>query len=140
MGAGLRPICAAATLESAGQALAAFAASTVGTRSPSVVDVWRPAWPEFIPFLDLPPKIRRVVCTTNAVECMNYQLRKVKKTRGHFPDDESADKLLYLGICDIENRTTSRGGTAKNPSITQQRRGTQGWKDLLNHLAIIEVY
>jgi putative transposase len=135
--AGLRPIYTAATVEAAEQALDAFAASAVGVRSPAVVDVWRRAWPEFIPFLDLPPEIRRVVYTTNAIESMNYQLRKVTKTRGQFPNDEAAYKLLYLGICDIENRTTSRGGTPKNPSITQRGRGTQGWKDALNHFAII---
>lgn len=91
----------------------------VGTRSPAIVDVWRRTWPEFIPFLDQPPEIRRLVCTTNAVESMNYQLRKVTKTRGHFPNDEPAYKLLFLGICDIAIRMMSRDGTPQNPSITQ---------------------
>lgn len=134
---GLRPIYTAATVEAAEQALEAFAASPVGTRSPAVVDVWRRAWNEFIPFLDLPPEIRRVVYTTNAIESMNYQLRKVTKTRGQFPNDDAAYKLVYLAICDIEDRTTSRGGKPKNPSITQRGSSTHGWKNALNHFAII---
>ena len=135
--AGLRPIYTAATVQAAEQALEAFAASAVGMRSPAVIDVWRRAWTEFIPFLDLPPDIRRVVYTTNVIESMNYQLRKVTKTRGQFPNDEAAYKLLYLAICDIEVRTTSRGGKPKNPSITQRGSNTQGWKNALNHFAII---
>ena len=135
--AGLRPIYTAATAQAAEQALEAFAASAVGARNPAVADVWRRSWNEFIPFLDLPPEIRRVIYTTNAIESMNYQLRKVTKTRGQFPNDEAAYKLLYLGICDIENRTISRGGKPKNPSITQRGSNTVGWKTALNHFAII---
>ena len=63
--------------------------------------------------------------------------RKVTKTRGQFPNDEAAYKLLYLAISHIEERTTSRGGTPKNPSITQRGSGTKGWKNALNHFAII---
>ena len=135
--AGLRPIYTATTVEAAEQALETFAASAVGSRTPAVVDVWRRAWNEFIPFLDLPADIRRVVYTTNAIESMNYQLRKVTKTRGQFPNDEAAYKLLYLAISHIEDRTKNRGGTPKNPSITQRGCGTQGWKNALNHFAII---
>jgi len=135
--AGLRPIYTAATAQAAEQALEAFAVSAVGARNPAVADVWRRSWNEFIPFLDLPPEIRRVIYTTNAIESMNYQLRKVTKTRGQFPNDEAAYKLLYLGICDIENRTISRGGKPKNPSITQRGSNTVGWKTALNHFAII---
>ena len=135
--AGLRPIYTAATAQAAEQALEAFAASAVGARNPAVADVWRRSWNEFIPFLDLPPEIRRVIYTTNAIESMNYQLRKVTKTRGQFPNDEAAYKLLYLGICDIENRTISRGGKPKNPSVTQRGSNTVGWKTALNHFAII---
>ena len=115
----------------------AFAASAVGTRSPAVVEVWRRAWPEFIAFLDLPPEIRRVGYTTNAIERMNDQLRTVTRTRGHSPNDVAAYKLLDLWICDIENRTTSRSGTPKNPSINRRGRSTQGWKNAPNHFAII---
>jgi putative transposase len=65
--AALRPIYTAATIEAAEQALADFASSEVGRRCPAVVDVWRRAWNEFVPFLDLPPEIRRVVYTTDEI-------------------------------------------------------------------------
>lgn len=132
----LRPIYTAPTAEAAEQALEVFAASEVGRRSPAVVDAWRRAWQEFIPFLDLPVEIRRVVYTTNAIESINYQLRKVTKTRGQFPNDVAAYKLLYLAICDIEVRTTTRGGN-KEKKLLQRGANTQHWKDALNHFAII---
>ena len=134
--AALRPIYTAASIEAAEQALEAFADSALGKGSPAVVDAWRRAWNEFVPFLDLPPAIRRVVYTTNAIESINYQLRKVSKTRGQFPNDESAYKLLFLAICDIEIRTTTRGGN-KEKKLLQRGSNTQHWKEALNHLAII---
>jgi len=134
--AGLKPIYTAATVEAAEQALEAFAASDVGLRSPAVVDAWRRAWNDFVPFLDMPPAIRKVVYTTNAIESINYQLRKVSKTRGQFPNDEAAYKLLYLAICDIEIRTTTRGGN-KEKKLLQRGANTQHWKEALNQLAII---
>ena len=70
-----------------------------------MIDVWRRAWPEFIPFLDYPPELRRIVYTTNAIESINFQLRKITKTRGHFPSDEAAMKLLYLGLRNISSKT-----------------------------------
>ena len=134
--AGLKPIYTAATVEAAEQALEDFAASDVGQGSPAVVDAWRRAWNDFLPFLDMPPEIRKVVYTTNAIESINYQLRKVSKTRGQFPNDEAAYKLLYLGICDIEVRTTTRGGN-KEKKLLQRGSNTQHWKEALNQLAII---
>ena len=134
--AGLKPIYTAATVEAAEQALEAFAASEAGKTSPAVVDAWRRAWNEFVPFLDMPPQIRKVVYTTNAIESINYQLRKVSKTRGQFPNDEAAYKLLYLAICDIEVRTTTRGGN-KEKKLLQRGSNTQHWKEALNQLAII---
>ena len=134
----LRPIYTAPTAEAAEAALEAFADSEVGLRSPAVVDAWRRAWQEFIPFLELPPEIRRVVYTTNAIESINYQLRKVTKTRGQFPNDAAAYKLLYLAICDIEVRTTTRGGNDKTKKTLLQRgASTQHWTQALNHFAII---
>jgi putative transposase len=132
----LRPIYTAATAEAAEAALEAFAASDIGQRSPAVVDAWRRSWNDFTPFLDLPAEIRRVVYTTNAIESINYQLRKVSKTRGQLPNDDAAYKLLYLAVCDIELRTTSRGGT-KEKKLLQRGSNTQHWKDALNHFAII---
>ena len=134
--AALRPIYTATTVEAAEQALQALADSDIGRRHPAVVDVWRRAWDEFTPFLDLPTPIRRVVYTTNAIESYNYQLRKVSKTRGQFPNDEAVYKLLYLAICDIETRTIARGG-GKDKKLLQRGAATQHWTEALNHLAVI---
>jgi transposase-like protein len=78
----------------------------------------------FIPFLAFPPELRKIIYTTNAIESLNYQLRKIIKNRGHFPDNDAAMKLLYLGI---RNISSHRGGTSGT--------GTQGWKIALNTLA-----
>ena len=133
----LRPIYAAPTVEAAEQALETFAGSEVGRRCPAVVDVWRRAWTEFVPFLDLPPDIRRVVYTTNAIESTNYQLRKVSKTRGQFPTDDAVYKILYLAVCDIETRDKSRGGHPKKQSILSRGSTTHGWTAALNQFEII---
>jgi len=132
----LRPIYTASTLEAAEQALDALADSDPGKRCPAAVDAWRRAWPEFIPFLEFPVAIRRVVYTTNAIESMNYQLRKVTKNRGQFPSDQAAYKLLYLAICDIEARTTSRGGR-RDKKLLMRGAASQHWTEALNHFALI---
>jgi putative transposase len=132
----LRPIYTAPTLQAAEQALDAFADSDVGRRCPAAVDAWRRAWEEFVPFLELPLPIRRVVYTTNAIESYNYQLRKVSKNRGQFPSDDAAYKLLYLAICDIEVRTTSRGGN-REKKLLQRGASSQHWNEALNHFALI---
>ena len=97
-----------------------------GTQYPGVIDVWRRAWPEFIPFLDYPAELRRVVYTTNMIESINFQLRKITKTRGHFPSDEAAMKLLYLGLRNISSKRGGESGT-----------GTHGWKTALNTLVVL---
>lgn len=135
--AALRPVYTAATVEAAEQALQDFADSELGRRCPAVVDVWRRAWNEFVPFLDMPPEIRRVVYTTNAIESINYQLRKVSKTRGQFPSDEAAYKILYLAVCDIETRDKSRGGNSKKKSILSRGSATLGWTAALNQFEIL---
>jgi putative transposase len=96
-----------------------------GRQYPGVTDVWQRAWPEFVPFLDYPPELRRVVYTTNAIESINFQLRKITKARGHFPSDEAAMKLLYLGLRNISSNRGGESGT-----------GTHGWKTALNSLVI----
>ena len=135
--AALRPIYTAATVEAAEQALDDFAGSELGRRCPAVVDAWRRAWHDFVPFLDLPPEIRHVVYTTNAIESINYQLRKVSKTRGQFPTDDAVYKILYLAICDIETRDKSRGGKPKKNSILARGTTTHGWTAALNQFQIL---
>ncbi len=134
--AALRPVYTATTVEAAEQALDAFVDSALGRKHPAVAAVWRRAWQEFVPFLDLPTEIRRVVYTTNAIESYNYQLRKVTKTRGQFPNDEAAYKLIYLAICDIETRTTGRGG-GRDKKMLQRGASSQHWTEALNHFAIL---
>jgi transposase-like protein len=101
--AGMRAIYTAPTVEATELELKNLD-STFGTQYPGVIDVWRRAWNEFIPFLDYPAELRRVVYTTNAIESINFQLRKVTKTRGHFPSDEAAMKLLYLRLRNISSK------------------------------------
>jgi putative transposase len=98
LAAHLRPIYTAGTVEAAEQALDTFADSELGRRSPAIVDVWRRAWNEIVPFLDLPAEIRRVVYTTNAIESINYQLRKVSKTRGQFPTESPRGVWRVLSL------------------------------------------
>jgi putative transposase len=120
----LRPIYTAPSVDAAQEAFDDFEAEW-SSKYPAIINLWRNSWDVFVPFLDYPPEIRRVVYTTNMIESINYQLRKVTKTRGHFPTEKAALKLLYLAV---RNITTERGGTAGT--------GTQGWKACLNALAI----
>lgn len=97
----LKTIYAAPTEEAALAALEAFEASPLGARFPTVTAAWRRAWPHVVPFFAFPPTIRRVLYTTNALENVNRQMRKIIKTRGHFPNDEAACKLLWLALRNI---------------------------------------
>lgn len=78
-----------------------------GAKYPTVVKAWRDRWEEWTPFLTFPQEIRRIIYTTNAIEALHRQLRKVLKTRGHLPSDDAALKLLFLAV---RNAETSWGG------------------------------
>jgi putative transposase len=93
----LKPIYTAVDADAAAEALAAFEASW-GERYPMIGKTWRDAWEYVIPFLAFPPDVRRVVYTTNTIEALHRQIRKTIKTRGHFPTEEAARKLIYLSI------------------------------------------
>lgn len=101
LAAALRPIYTAASAEAAAAALDAFERGPWGTRFPMVVAAWRRAWTRVIPFFAFPPEIRRVLYTTNALESVNARLRKILKTRGHFPHDDAAIKLIWLALRNI---------------------------------------
>ncbi len=116
----LRPIYTAATVDDARDAMDTFELEH-GERYPGIVALWRHSWEQFTPFLAYPAIIRKIIYTTNMIESVNYQLRKATKTRGHFPDDQSALKLLRLVASDL---ATTRGGAAGT--------GTSGWKEALN--------
>nr|WP_175672659.1 IS256 family transposase [Burkholderia ambifaria] len=122
LAAALRPIYAAASEEAARQALQDFADGPWGEKYPTIVQSWQRAWEHVIPFFVFPPEIRRVVYTTNAIESLNMQLRKIIKTRGHFPNDEAAIKLLWLALRNVLAKTV---------------RAAFDWKSAMNQFAIL---
>ena len=97
----LRPVYAAANADAAEHALAAFD-DKWGARYPMIAESWRARWDYIIPFLALPADLRRIVYTTNSIENLNRQIRKAIKTRGHFPDEQAATKLIYLAILNAQ--------------------------------------
>jgi putative transposase len=93
----LKPIYTAVDADAAQQALEAFDEKW-GQRFPVITQAWLNAWEHVIPFLAFPPEVRRVIYTTNAIEALNRQLRKALKTKGHFPNEEAARKVIYLAL------------------------------------------
>ena len=93
----LRPVYCAPNAEAAAVELDRFD-ETWGHRYPMIAEAWRRDWEHITPFLALPEPLRRVVYTTNTIEAMHRQIRKAIKTRGHFPDEQAATKLIYLAI------------------------------------------
>ena len=119
--AALKRVYSAPNEETAREALEDFAASDLGARYPQTVATWQRAWQRFTPFLAFPPMLRRVVYTTNAIESLNYQLRKITKNRGHFPSEEATVKLLWLAICNIEDKRAAQASqTQANPPTNEQ--------------------
>jgi len=96
-----RAIYTAPSADSTSAALDTFERGPSGVKFPTVVASSRRAWAHVIPFFAFPPEIRRVVYTTNALESVHAQLRKIIKTRGHFPNDEAAIKLIWLALRNI---------------------------------------
>jgi putative transposase len=122
LAAAIRPIYTAASAEAAQAELDAFEQGPWGAKFPTVVAAWRRAWDRVIPFFVFPPSIRRVIYTTNAIESINARLRKIIKTRGHFPSDDAASKLIWLAL---RNITADWGRAAKD------------WKEAMNQFAIL---
>jgi transposase-like protein len=120
--AALKPIYTAPTVEAALAALAEFEQGPWGQRYAPIAEAWRRAWDRVIPFFTFPPAIRKVIYTTNAIESINAQLRRAVKTRGHFPSDEAATKLLWLVLRNV----TDGWGSA-----------THDWKAAMNQFAVI---
>ena len=140
----LKPIYTAADADAAREEFDIFRDSNWGQKYPHAVSTWDAAWERFIPFLAFPPALRRVIYTTNSIESLNYQLRKVIKNRGHFPNDTAAIKLLWLAICNIEDkrareRAKERGKPSserKAPSRLVEGQIVTNWKQALSQLAI----
>lgn len=122
LAAAIKPIYTATSAEAAMAELEAFAQGPWGEKFPTVAAAWRRAWDRVIPFFAFPPSIRRVIYTTNAIESVNARLRKIIKTRGHFPNDDAATKLIWLAL---RNITADWGRAAKD------------WKDAMNQFAIL---
>jgi putative transposase len=122
LAAALKPIYTAASAESAEQELEAFAQGAWGKKFPTIAPAWRRAWDKVIPFFAFPPEVRRVLYTTNAIESVNARLRKIIKTRGHFPNDAAATKLIWLALRNITTTWT-------RPDIH--------WKAAMNQFAIL---
>jgi len=141
----LRPIYTAPDEDAALMALAAFADSSLGKKYPAAVATFESAWDRFTPFLAFGPALRKVIYTSNSIESLNYQLRKIIKNRGHFPNDAAVIKLLWLAIMNIEDkRARQRAKEARAPKNERKAPGKlvegaqlQGWRAALGELALI---
>ncbi|MFC6422164.1 IS256 family transposase [Ornithinimicrobium tianjinense] len=142
----LRPIYTAVNEEAAMMALATFADSNLGKKYPAAVATWENAWDRFTPFLAFGPALRKVIYTTNSIESLNYQLRKIIKNRGHFPNDAAAIKLLWLAIRNIEDKRARerakeaglpKGTPRKAPGKLVEGSVIQGWKAALGELSLV---
>jgi putative transposase len=118
----LRPIYSAATVEAALQELDDFERGEWGEKYPTIVQSWRRAWQHVIPFFAFPPLVRKVVYTTNVIESLHMQLRKIIKNRGHFPSDEAATKLLWLALRNI---------------MGKRLKSTREWVAAMNQFAVL---
>ena len=123
MGKDLRPVYTAPTEAAALERFAEFDTKW-GDRYPAITRLWRNAWTEFVPFLDYDVEIRRIICSTNAIESLNARYRRAVRARGHFPNDAAALKCLYL---------TTR---ALDPTGHGRARWATRWKPALNAFAI----
>jgi transposase-like protein len=144
--AALKPVYTAVSDTAAKKELAAFAAGPWGQKYPTTVRTFDDAWERFTPFLAFPPMVRRVIYTTNSIESLNYQLRKIIKNRGHFPSDDAVIKLLWLAICNIEDkrarqRAKERGGSRDTKRKAEGRlvegQITTNWKEALAQLSLV---
>jgi transposase-like protein len=119
----LKPIYTAPTAAAAADRFEEFTASWAG-QYPAIVALWRNAWTEFVPFLDYDVEIRRVICSTNAIESLNARYRRAIRSRGHFPTEQAALKCLYLAT------------RALDPTGRGRARWAIRWKPALNAFAL----
>jgi putative transposase len=115
----LKPVYTAATQAAAEERWLEFAEAW-GERYPAIVRLWENSWAEFVPFLQFDPEIRRVVCSTNAIESINARIRKAVRARGHFPNEQAALKCVYLAVMSLD------------PTGKGQKRWITRWKPALN--------
>ena len=118
----LKAIYTAIDAQAAETALAEFEESDLAARYPAIAPSWRRAWSEVIPFLDYPPEVRRLIYTTNAIEALNPKIRRAVRTRGHFPSDDAAAKLIYLAL---------------NATSQEWKRSVREWHAVKSQFAIM---
>jgi putative transposase len=119
----IRPIYTAPTADAASAALGELEEKW-GDKYGAMIRLWRNAWNEFIPFLDYDTEIRKVICSTNAIESLNARYRRAVRARGHFPSEQAALKCLYLVTRSLD------------PTGTGRTRWTMRWKPVINAFAI----
>ena len=95
-----------------------------GERYPAIVRLWENAWAEFVPFLSFDAEIRKIVCTTNAIESVNARIRRAVTARGHFPNEAAALKCVYMAIMSLD------------PTGKGRQRWINRWKAPLNAFEI----
>ncbi|WP_373318151.1 IS256 family transposase [Planotetraspora kaengkrachanensis] len=119
----LRPVYTAPTEAAALERFVEFA-DAWGGKYPAIVKLWQDAWAEFVPFLNFDTEIRRVICSTNAIESVNARIRRAVKARGHFPNEQAALKCVYMAIMSLD------------PTGQGRKRWVTRWKAALNAFAI----
>jgi putative transposase len=119
----LRPVYTAPTEAAARERFSEFTEAW-GGRYPAIVRLWERAWAEFVPFLAFDTEIRRVICSTNAIESVNARIRRAVKARGHFPTEQAALKCVYMAVMSLD------------PTGTGRKRWIMRWKPALNAFEI----
>jgi putative transposase len=115
----LKPVYTAATEEAAMERFLEFG-EVWGKKYPAIIRLWENAWAEFVPFLSFDPEIRRIICSTNAIESVNARIRRAVRARGHFPNEQAALKCVYLAVMSLD------------PTGTGRKRWATRWKAALN--------
>ncbi|WP_399171314.1 IS256 family transposase [Streptomyces sp. TLI_171] len=119
----LKPVYTAPTEDAALERFVEFSEAW-GRKYPAIVRLWENAWAEFVPFLSFDAEVRRVICTTNAIESVNARIRKAVRSRGHFPNEQAALKCVYMAIMSLD------------PTGAGRKRWTTRWKAALNAFEI----
>ena len=119
----LKPIYTASNQDVAEERFLEFQ-ETWGGKYPAIIKLWSDAWAEFVPFLRFDVEIRKVVCSTNAIESVNARIRKAVRARGHFPNEAAAMKCIYMALMSLD------------PTGKGRKRWTMRWKAPLNAFQI----
>ncbi|MFD9130752.1 IS256 family transposase [Kitasatospora sp. NPDC059571] len=119
----LKPVYTAPTEDAALERFVEFTEAW-GKKYPAIVRLWENAWAEFVPFLSFDVEVRRVICTTNAIESVNARIRKAVRSRGHFPNEQAALKCVYMAIMSLD------------PTGAGRKRWMTRWKAALNAFEI----